>query len=100
MEHLLLGAIPREATLLSHLQRSHPGVKDVHLSVGGVCRYHLWVQFEKKREGEAKNVILARSARTTTSSKWSSSIPMWMYMIRPKSNGPSRRDFRRIAIWS
>jgi 2,5-furandicarboxylate decarboxylase 1 len=58
MEHLLLGAIPREATLLAHLQRSHPGVKDVHLSVGGVCRYHLWIQFEKKREGEAKNVIL------------------------------------------
>lgn len=48
----------REATLLSHLQRSHPGVTDVHLSVGGVCRYHLWVQFAKKREGEAKNVIL------------------------------------------
>ncbi|RKR45795.1 UbiD family decarboxylase [Paraburkholderia sp. BL17N1] len=58
MEHLLLGAIPREATLLAHLQRSHPNVKDVHLSVGGVCRYHLWVQFDKKREGEAKNVIL------------------------------------------
>jgi 2,5-furandicarboxylate decarboxylase 1 len=58
MEHLLLGAIPREATLLAHLQRSHPGVKDVELSVGGVCRYHLWVQFDKKREGEAKNVIL------------------------------------------
>jgi 2,5-furandicarboxylate decarboxylase 1 len=58
MEHLLLGAIPREATLLSHLQRSHPGVTDVELSVGGVCRYHLWIQFEKKREGEAKNVIL------------------------------------------
>ncbi|EIF31083.1 UbiD family decarboxylase [Burkholderia sp. Ch1-1] len=58
MEHLLLGAIPREASLLAHLQRSHPGVKDVHLSVGGVCRYHLWVQFDKKREGEAKNVIL------------------------------------------
>ena len=59
MEHLLLGAIPREATLLSHLQRSHPGVSDVELSVGGVCRYHLWVQFDKKREGEAKNVILS-----------------------------------------
>jgi 2,5-furandicarboxylate decarboxylase 1 len=58
MEHLLLGAIPREATLLAHLQRSHPGVSDVHLSVGGVCRYHLWVKFDKKREGEAKNVIL------------------------------------------
>ncbi|MFC4518451.1 UbiD family decarboxylase [Cupriavidus pinatubonensis] len=58
MEHLLLGAIPREATLLSHLRRSHPGVQDVHLSVGGVCRYHLYVKFSKKREGEAKNVIL------------------------------------------
>ncbi|WP_017777651.1 UbiD family decarboxylase [Paraburkholderia kururiensis] len=58
MEHLLLGAIPREATLLAHLQLSHPGVKDVHLSVGGVCRYHLWVQLDKKREGEAKNVML------------------------------------------
>jgi 2,5-furandicarboxylate decarboxylase 1 len=58
MEHLLLGAIPREATLLGHLQRSFPGVLDVHLSVGGVCRYHLYVKLKKKREGEAKNVIL------------------------------------------
>lgn len=58
MEHLLLGAIPREATLLAHLQRSHPGVSDVHLSIGGVGRYHLHVKFKKKREGEAKNVIL------------------------------------------
>lgn len=59
MEHLLLGAIPREATLLAHLQRSFPGVLDVHLSVGGVCRYHLFVKFSKKREGEPKNVILS-----------------------------------------
>ena len=59
MEHLLLGAIPREATLLAHLQRSFPGVQDVHLSVGGVCRYHLFVKFAKRREGEPKNVILS-----------------------------------------
>lgn len=59
MEHLLLGSIPREASLLSLLQRSHPRVTDVHLSVGGVGRYHLHVQFDKQREGEAKNVILA-----------------------------------------
>lgn len=58
MEHLLLGSIPREATLLAHLQRSHPGVSDVHLSIGGVGRYHLHVKFKKRREGEAKNVIL------------------------------------------
>jgi 2,5-furandicarboxylate decarboxylase 1 len=58
MEHLLLGSIPREATMLAHLQRSFPGVLDVHLSVGGVGRYHLFVKFRKLREGEPRNVIL------------------------------------------
>jgi len=58
LEHLLLGGIPREATLLAHLQRSFPSVKDVHLARGGVCRYHLYVQMQKRSEGEAKNVIL------------------------------------------
>jgi 2,5-furandicarboxylate decarboxylase 1 len=58
MEHLLLGAIPREATILSHLQRTFPGVTDVHLALGGVCRYHLYVKLKKRREGEPKNVIL------------------------------------------
>jgi 2,5-furandicarboxylate decarboxylase 1 len=58
LEHLLLGAIPREATLLAHLQRSFPGVLDVHLSLGGVARYHLFVKIKKRREGEPKNVIL------------------------------------------
>ncbi len=59
MEHLLLGAIPREATIVALLQRSFPGVLDVHLSEGGVCRYHLYVQFRKRQEGEPKNVIAA-----------------------------------------
>ncbi len=58
LEHLLLGGIPREATLLSHLRRSFPSVRDVHLARGGVCRYHLYVQLEQRSEGEAKNVIL------------------------------------------
>lgn len=62
MEHLLLGAIPREATLLAHLQRSFPNVTDVHLSIGGVARYHLHVQMKKTREGQAKNVILGAFA--------------------------------------
>jgi 2,5-furandicarboxylate decarboxylase 1 len=30
----------------------------VHLAKGGVCRYHLYVQLDKRSEGEAKNVIL------------------------------------------
>lgn len=58
MEHLLLGAIPREASMLAHLQRSFTNVLDVHLSVGGVARYHLHVKMKKRREGEPKNVIL------------------------------------------
>ncbi|MGO8920307.1 MAG: UbiD family decarboxylase [Stellaceae bacterium] len=62
LEHLLLGAIPREASLLAHLRRSFPNVRDVHLSLGGVCRYHLHVQLKKRNEGEAKNVILGAFA--------------------------------------
>lgn len=58
LEHLLLGAIPREATILASLQRNFPNVSDVHLSKGGVCRYHLYVQLKKQGSGEAKNVIL------------------------------------------
>jgi 2,5-furandicarboxylate decarboxylase 1 len=62
LEHLLLGAIPREATLLEHLQRSFPNVRGVHLARGGACRYHLRVQIKKRQEGEAKNVMLGAFA--------------------------------------
>lgn len=62
LEHLLLGAIPREATILATLQRNFPGVQDVHLSLGGVGRYHLYVQLKKTQHGEAKNVLLGAFA--------------------------------------
>jgi len=62
LEHLVLGAIPREATMLAHLRRSFPNVTDVRLSPGGVCRYHLYVQMKKRFEGEAKNVIMGAFA--------------------------------------
>jgi 2,5-furandicarboxylate decarboxylase 1 len=61
-EHLLLGAVPREASFLSHLRRSFPSVRDLHLSRGGTCRYHLAVQIAKGSEGEARNVILGALA--------------------------------------
>jgi 2,5-furandicarboxylate decarboxylase 1 len=57
-EHLILGGVPREATLLEHLQRSFPGVVDVRLTRGGVRRYHLVVKLDKKSNGEPKNVIM------------------------------------------
>jgi len=62
MEHLILGEIPREATLLEHLQRSFPSVCDVRLTRGGTCRYHLAVQIEKVSEGEPKNIIMGAFA--------------------------------------
>ena len=58
VEHLLLGGIPREATLLEHLQRSFPSVRDVRLTRGGTCRYHLAVKIDKKSQGEPKNIIM------------------------------------------
>ncbi|NYZ13437.1 UbiD family decarboxylase [Azospirillum sp. RWY-5-1] len=62
LEHLMLGGIPREATLLGHLQRSFTGVRDVHLSLGGVCRYHLVVQIDKRNEGEPRNIMMGAFA--------------------------------------
>lgn len=62
LEHLLLGGIPREATLLAHLRRSFPNVRDVHLALGGICRYHLYVQIAKPQEGETKNIMMGAFA--------------------------------------
>jgi len=62
LEHLLLGAIPKEATLLTHLRRNFPNVLDVHLSPGGVMRYHLFVKIKKRQEGEAKNIMMGAFA--------------------------------------
>ncbi len=62
LEHQLLGAIPKEATLLAHLKRSFPNVLDVHLAPGGVMRFHLYVKIRKRQEGEAKNVMMGAFA--------------------------------------
>jgi 2,5-furandicarboxylate decarboxylase 1 len=62
LEHLLLGGIPREASFQAELRRGFPCVRAVHLSRGGVCRYHLFVQVENPAPGEAKNVILGALA--------------------------------------
>jgi 2,5-furandicarboxylate decarboxylase 1 len=61
-EHLLLGAIPREASLLRSLRRSFPTVRAVHMTPGGTCRYHAVIALEKQQEGQATNVILAALA--------------------------------------
>jgi len=62
LEHLILGCIPREATILNTLQQMFPNVLGVHLPPGGTCRYHLYVKLRATNRGEAKNVILAALA--------------------------------------
>ncbi len=62
LEHLILGGIPREATILNTIQSMFPNVHNVHLAPGGTCRYHLYVQMTPRQRGEAKNVILAAFA--------------------------------------
>ncbi len=62
LEHLVLGQIPRESTLLAHLKRTFPNVVDVHLPRGGTCRYSMVVKLDQKQAGEAKNVILGSFA--------------------------------------
>jgi 2,5-furandicarboxylate decarboxylase 1 len=64
MEHLLLGGIPREASLFQTVRQAVPTVRDVRMSVGGTCRYHAVVQIEKTVEGQGKNAILAAFANS------------------------------------
>ncbi|WP_297778153.1 UbiD family decarboxylase [uncultured Roseovarius sp.] len=62
LEHLILGGIPREATILKALQDMFSCVRDVHLAPGGTCRYHLYVKIKARHAGEAKNVLLGAFA--------------------------------------
>jgi len=61
-EHLLLGGLAREASLLEFIRSCVPSVRQIHLTYGGTCRYHLVISIEKKNEGEPKNAILAAMA--------------------------------------
>lgn len=59
MEHMLLGAIPREGGLLQLVRNAVPTVCGVHFTPGGTCRYHAVISIDKKNRGEAKNAIFA-----------------------------------------
>ena len=61
-EHLLLGGLAREASLLKSIRGAVPSVRQVHLTFGGTCRYHLVISIGKENEGEAKNAVLAAMA--------------------------------------
>ncbi|MGR3652254.1 MAG: UbiD family decarboxylase [Roseovarius sp.] len=62
LEHLILGGIPREATILNTVQGVFPNVHNVHLAPGGTCRYHLYMQMTPRQPGEVKNAMMAAFA--------------------------------------
>ncbi|MEE9275759.1 MAG: UbiD family decarboxylase [bacterium] len=61
-DHLLMGALPREAGLLRDLQRAVPSVRDVSLPLSASGRFHCVIQLDKRNEGEAKSALLAALA--------------------------------------
>lgn len=65
MEHLLLGGVSREATMMPLLLQASSNVKDVRLTTAGGCRYHVVIQIDPKQEGEAKNAMFAALASST-----------------------------------
>lgn len=62
MEHMLLGAIPREGGMLQVIKGAVPNALAVHLTPGGTCRYHAVIAIDKQHEGEAKNAMFAAFA--------------------------------------
>ena len=65
MEHLLLGAISREATMMQIIRQATPNVKNVHITPASGCRYHAVIQLDQKHDGEAKNAMFAAFASST-----------------------------------
>lgn len=58
-EHLITGAVAREATLLTAVRAVVPGAREVLLPEGGVCRFHAVISIRKRVEGEGKLAIMA-----------------------------------------
>ncbi|MEA2229887.1 MAG: 2,5-furandicarboxylate decarboxylase 1, partial [Solirubrobacteraceae bacterium] len=61
-EHLLVGAIPREADLLRRLREVHAGVRSVRFTEGGTCRFHAVLAVAGAQPGHATNLMLAALA--------------------------------------
>jgi 2,5-furandicarboxylate decarboxylase 1 len=61
-EERLPMALVREVTLLSTVRQVVPNVKEVHITMGGVGRYHAVIQIKKLSEGDGKQAALAAFA--------------------------------------
>jgi len=57
-EHLVTGAVAREASLLRAVRAVVPGTRAVRMPEGGVCRFHAIVSITKRADGEGKLAAL------------------------------------------
>jgi UbiD family decarboxylase len=58
-EHRLLTGMPREPRIREYVRNVAPNVRGVNMSTGGMGWLHCVVSFEKFREGDPKNVLMA-----------------------------------------
>jgi UbiD family decarboxylase len=58
-EHRLLMGMPREPRIWEYARNVVPNVRGVNMTVGGMGWLHCVVSFEKFREGDPKNVLMA-----------------------------------------
>lgn len=61
-EHMLLMGMPPEIRIWEYCQNVVPTVKGVNMTLGGVGWLHCVVSFDKVREGDPKNVLMAMFA--------------------------------------
>jgi UbiD family decarboxylase len=58
-EHMLLMGMPPEVRIWDYVRNIAPTVRGVNMTLGGVGWLHCVVSFEKFREGDPKNVLMA-----------------------------------------
>jgi len=58
-EHRLLMGLPKEPRIWDYVRGIVPNVRGVNMTVGGMGWLHCVVSFEKFREGDPKNVLMA-----------------------------------------
>ena len=58
-EHRILMGMPREPRIWEYVRNVVPNVRGVNMTVGGMGWLHCVVSFEKFREGDPKNVLMA-----------------------------------------
>jgi len=58
-EHRLLMGMPREPRIWEYVRNVVPNVRGVNMTIGGMGWLHCVVSFEKFREGDPKNVLMA-----------------------------------------